>query len=455
MQPFDVQTIADALTLIDKAKQTHSKIAVTDLDGVLRGKYIAKDKLVSAFKSGFGFCDVILGWDSNDQLYNNSNHTGWHTGFPDALVQPIPETCRTIPWENEILFFLAEFSGTAKDICPRNILKRVISKAKSMGFLANAAAEYEFFLFNETPETIREKNYRNLTPFTPGNFGYSIIRNSVHSEFHNDFIEMCEKMGFPIEGYHTETGPGVMEAAIRVDEILSAADKAILFKTFTKIFAQKRGLMATFMAKWSMDYPGQSGHIHMSLTNLDGKHVFHNSEKHGEISDIMRWFIGGQQTLLPEFMSLVAPTINSYTRIVPGLWAPVNNSWGVDNRTVSIRAILGSPESQRVEYRLGSADGNPYLSMAAALASGLWGIENKIIPTDPVLGNGYSEVNTNLKNLPKTLQEATSALKTSDAAKSYFGCNFINHYAATREWEVQEYQRQVTDWQLDRYFEII
>jgi glutamine synthetase len=169
----------------------------------------------------------------------------------------------------------------------------------------------------------------------------------------------------------------------------------------------------------------------------------------------MRWFIGGQQTLLPEFMSLVAPTINSYTRIVPGLWAPVNNSWGVDNRTVSIRAILGSPESQRVEYRLGSADGNPYLSMAAALASGLWGIENKIIPTDPVLGNGYSEVNTNLKNLPKTLQEATSALKTSDAAKSYFGCNFINHYAATREWEVQEYQRQVTDWQLDRYFEII
>ena len=455
MQPFDVQTIADALTLIDRARHTHSKIAVTDLDGVLRGKYIAKDKLASAFKSGFGFCDVILGWDSNDQLYNNSKYTGWHTGFPDALVQPIPETCRTIPWENETLFFLAEFSGTAKDICPRNILKRVISKAKSMGFLANAAAEYEFFLFNETPETIREKNYRNLTPFTPGNFGYSIIRNSVHSEFHNDFLEMCEKMGFPIEGYHTETGPGVMEAAIRVDEILSAADKAILFKTFTKIFAQKRNLMATFMAKWSMDYPGQSGHIHMSLTDLDGKHIFHNSEKHDEISDLMRWFIGGQQTLLPEFMSLVAPTINSYTRIVPGLWAPVNNSWGIDNRTASIRAIRGSPESQRVEYRLGSADGNPYLSMAAALASGLWGIENKIIPTDPIVGNGYGKINATVKDLPKTLQEATSALKTSEAAKSYFGCNFINHYAATREWEVQEYQRQITDWQLNRYFEII
>jgi glutamine synthetase len=266
---------------------------------------------------------------------------------------------------------------------------------------------------------------------------------------------MCENMGFPIEGYHTETGPGVMEAAIRVDNILSAADKAILFKTFTKIFAQKRGLMATFMAKWSMDYPGQSGHIHMSLSDLDGKHVFHNSKKPDEISDIMRWFIGGQQTLLPEFMALVAPTINSYTRIVPGLWAPVNNSWGIDNRTASIRPILGPPESQRVEYRLGSADGNPYLSMAAALASGLWGIENKIIPGNPIRSNSYEEPNVNLTNLPKTLQEATAALKTSEAAKSYFGCSFVKHYVATREWEVQEYQRQVTDWQLNRYFEII
>ena len=262
-------------------------------------------------------------------------------------------------------------------------------------------------------------------------------------------------MHFPIEGYHTETGPGVMEAAIKVDNILAAADKAILFKTFTKIFAQKHDLMATFMAKWSMEHPGQSGHIHLSLTDKRGTPVFHDPTKNDSISDTMRWFIGGQQNLLLDFTALVAPTINSYTRLVPGLWAPTNNSWGIDNRTCAIRAILGSPKSQRVEYRLGSADANPYLSMAAALAAGLWGIQNKIPPSSPVHGNGYSEQPKTINNLPKTLQESAKLLNKSAPARSYFGDKFVDHYVATREWEVQEYQRQVTDWQIKRYFEII
>ena len=249
MQQPSVKTLAEAKKLIREQNLSHSKVAVTDIDGILRGKYISKEKLTDAMENGFGFCDVILGWDCNDQLYSNSGLTGWHTGFPDALVKPIPQTCRSIPWENGTLFFLAEFIGAAQNICPRNILKKVISKATSMGCFALAAAEYEFFLFNETPETVREKKFHNLTPYTPGNFGYSIIRNSVNSDFHNDLLEMCEKMGFPIEGYHTETGPGVIEAALKVDEILAAADKAVLFKTFTKILAQKNNLMATFMAK--------------------------------------------------------------------------------------------------------------------------------------------------------------------------------------------------------------
>ena len=455
MQQPNVKTLAEAKKLVSEQNLSHAKVAVTDIDGILRGKYISKEKLTDAMENGFGFCDVILGWDCNDQLYNNSGHTGWHTGFPDALVKPIPQTCRSIPWENETLFFLAEFIGAAQTICPRNILKKVISKATSMGCFALAAAEYEFFLFDETPETVREKKFHNLTPYTPGNFGYSIIRNTVNSDFHNDLLEMCETMGFPIEGYHTETGPGVIEAALKVDEILAAADKAVLFKTFTKVLAQKNNLMATFMAKWSMDHPGQSGHIHISLTDRKGKSIFYDSQKQNSISDTMRWFIGGQQRLLSDFMALVAPTINSYTRLVPGLWAPTNNSWGIDNRTCSLRVIPGSPSSQRVEYRLGSADSNPYLSMAAALASGLWGIENKVEPGPPVHGNSYQNKTNGLEDLPKTLQDSVTTLKKSTPARLYLGSDFVDHYSATREWEIAEYRRQVTDWQMNRYFEII
>ena len=416
---------------------------------------MAREKLISALEKGFGFCDVILGWDSNDQLYDNSSYTGWHTGYPDALVYPIPETCRRIPWENEMPFFLSEFSGKARELCPRNILKCVIERAKNMGIYAQAAAEYEFFLFNETPETVRAKNYTNLTPFTPGNFGYSIIRNSAESEFHNDFLTMCETMNFPLEGYHTETGPGVIEAAIGVDEILSAADKAILFKTFAKIFAQRKDLMATFMAKWSMDYPGQSGHIHISLKNERGEYVFYDPTKPDAMSDTMRWFLGGQQMLMPDLMAMVAPTINSYCRLIPGYWAPVDNSWGIDNRTSSLRVILGSSSTQRIEYRLGSADANPYLAMAAAFGSGLWGIENKIEPTSSVTGNSYEDSRSSPSKLPYNLSDAAKRLRSSATAKTLFGDTFIEHFASTREWEDIEYRRQVTDWQLQRYFEII
>ena len=455
MQPTDLQTVNDARLLIQQTSFSHAKVGITDLDGILRGKYMAREKLLSALETGFGFCDVILGWDPNDQLYENSDYTGWHTGYPDALVYPIPETCRRIPWENEMLFFLSEFSGKAKELCPRNILKAVIERAKNMGVFARAAAEYEFFLFNETPETVRAKNYTNLTPFTPGNFGYSIIRTSAEAQFHNDFLAMCEAMDFPLEGYHPETGPGVLEAAIEVDEILMAADKAILFKTFTKIFAQRKDLMATFMAKWSMDYPGQSGHIHISLRNTNGEHVFHDPVKPEAKSDKMRWFLGGQQMLMPDLMAMVAPTINSYSRLVPGYWAPVDNSWGIDNRTSSLRVILGTPSTQRIEYRLGSADANPYLAMAAAFGSGLWGIEHKIEPSSPITGNSYRHSRSSNRPHPTNLSEAAKRLRASRAAESLFGRTFIEHFASTREWEDIEYRRQVTDWQLRRYFEII
>jgi len=202
------------------------KVGVTDVDGILRGKYLSRDKFLSALEGGFGFCDVIVGWDSNDQLYDNVTYTGWHTAYPDAPVRVLPDTCRDIPFEPDTVLFLGEFSDKAEPVCPRGTLRRVVKRAADLGFSVLAAAEYEFFVFDETPHSVRAKNYKNLTTMTPGFFGYSMLRNSVHAGFYKTLLDTMRAMDVTLEGLHTETGAGVLEAAIGVDGILAAADKA-------------------------------------------------------------------------------------------------------------------------------------------------------------------------------------------------------------------------------------
>ena len=455
MEARDVKSEIDARAIIEERRLSHVKVGVFDMDGILRGKYMAREKFLSALDKGFGFCDVVLGWDSRDQLYDNVSYTGWHTGYPDASVRLLPDSCRDLPFEDNGLFFLGEFAPPAEEVCPRGLLRRVLDRAQKQGYTLFAGFEYEFFLFNETPHTVREKRYRDMTPMAPGFFGYSMLRNSVHSDFYQLMLQTCEEMDFAIEGLHEETGPGVLEAALKVDTGLNAADKAAMFKTFTKILAQRPGMMATFMAKWSPDWPGQSGHVHMSLRDDGGKSVFHDDSKAANISDRMHHFVGGQQKLMPELLAMIAPTINSFTRLIPGFWAPTEASYGIDNRTCALRAISGSPNSQRVEYRIGAADANPYVILAAALASGIWGIENKVVPEGPVEGNAYDQKFPKRMQLPKTLWEAAQWLKKSEMARDWFGDAFVDHYAATREWEEREYRKHISDWELERYFEII
>jgi len=453
--PRKVSSAAEARAIVEARGLSHVKVGAFDIDGVLRGKYMSTPKFLSSLEGGFGFCDVVLGWDSKDQLYDNVQLTGWHTGYPDTEARIVPESCRALPWEDPVLFFLAEFAGPAAAVCPRTLLRRVLDRASGMGYQVFAGFEYEFFVFEETPDSVRAKHFKNLKPITPDMFGYSVIRNSVWSDLYRDLLANCEAMDIPIEGLHEETGPGVLEAAITVDTALAAADKAALFKTFAKVIAQRRGLMATFMAKWSQDYPGQSGHIHMSLRDSAGKPVFHDAAKPHGMSDAMRWFVGGQQKLMPELLAMISPTVNSYTRLIPGFWAPTDATWSVDNRTCALRVISGSPKSQRVEYRVAAADANPYLSLAAAVASGLWGIENRVEPTAPVKGNSYAAKHPKRLALPRTLWDSAQRLKASDMAKDWFGTAFVEHFAASREWEEREYRRHISDWELARYFEII
>ena len=445
----------ELLAYLDAESIRFYKVGVFDTDGVFRGKYINRSKLESALAKGFGFCDVVLGWDSHDQLFDNTQVSGWHTGYRDAPVHIDLSSVRRLPMEEDTILLIAQFSGDYEAACPRGLLARTCAKAEQMGFAARAALEYEFFVFKETPESARAKGYRNLEPLTPGMFGYSMLRSGVHAELYHELLDTMNALECPIEGLHTETGPGVIEAALLHDFALAAADKGALFKTFTKIFLQRRGLMGTFMAKWSNDYPGQSGHIHISLEDPDsGKNLFADAEDELGMSKMMRHFVAGQVTLLPELLVMICPTVNAYRRLVPGMWAPTHANWGVENRTTAMRVIPGGAGT-RTECRVGPADANPYLALNAALASGLWGIENEVELPPRVEGNGYENPGATTQPLPSSLDEAWRKFHASKVARELFGDTFVDHFSATREWESRQSRKHVSDWDLARYFEII
>ena len=450
--------IEEIISAIENSHQTKVKVAVCDIDGILRGKIMHKDKFLAAAKSGFGFCDVVFGWDAADAAYDNVEVTGWHTGYPDAPARIDLQTFRTIPWDQDMPFFLADFSKTeGEDLaaCPRSLLKRVIQQCTELGFTPYFSQEFEWFNFEEEPHQLNDHNHQNPRPMTPGMFGYSILRSSQKSNYFNAIFDLLEKFGVPLEGLHTETGPGVYEAAIQYAEILESADRAVLFKTGVKEIAYRHGVMASFMAKWRADLPGCSGHVHQSLwDNARKRNLFYDGHDENNMSNLMKSYVAGQLKCLPEILPMFAPTVNSYKRLVEGAWAPTTLTWAVDNRTTALRALTYSEKSARLETRVVGSDVNPYLAMAACLASGLYGIINKLeLDIPKTNGNGYRDEKNGI--LPASLKEATDKMKDSKIAAVLFGKDFVNHFTKTREWEWRQFSRQVTDWEIKRYFEII
>jgi glutamine synthetase len=283
-------------------------------------------------------------------------------------------------------------------------------------------------------------------------FGYSWVRSGQDAALMNEVLEGMRAFGIDIEGLHTETGPGVYEVAIRYDDALRAADQAALFKVAMKQIAHRHGLSVTFMAKWNASLPGASGHLHQSLWR-DGKNAFFDSRASRGMSRVMRSYIAGQLLLMRELTALHSPTVNSYKRYVPGVWAPLVPSWGVENRNSAVRVIgVDDEKAIRIEYRQTAADMNPYIAMATCLAAGLYGVEKELeLPKETIgdPGDGGPE------RLPRTLAEATDLLAKSRAAKQILGSAFVEHYVATRRWETRAYERAVTDWELQRYFETV
>jgi glutamine synthetase len=450
---------SDMLAAVRKSPGNRVKVGVVDIDGILRGKYVHKDKFESAVEGGFGFCDVVYGWDCHDQCYDNTMLTGWHKGFPDALARIDVRTHRNVPWDDNFDFFLAEFvvqRDGAFEPFPldgRQVLRRVLARAAKLGVMPMCGLEFEWFNFVETPQSWAAKQGIDPTPLTPGMFGYSLLRANHSRDYFKALFDDMGAFGVPIEGLHTETGPGVYEAAIVFSEALEAADRGVLFKAGAKEIAARFGIMPSFMAKWSAQYPGCSGHCHQSLS--DGKkNLFYDAKGRHGMSVLFEQYLAGQLSTLLEFAPMFWPTVNSYKRLVDGFWAPVKPTWGLDNRTASFRVIPGSPKSTRLETRCPGADVNSYLAVAACVAAGLDGIERKLaLTTAPIEGTNRGA--ENMPRAPRTLIETSRAFRQSERARDWFGDDFVEHFAATREWEWRQWQDAVTDWERKRYFEII
>lgn len=442
------------------ANDTKIKIAGIDLTGILRGKVISKEKFLSCVKNNsLGFCSVIFGWDMQDKLYlEESKYSNEQNGYGDIQARIDLASFRRIPWEKDMPFFLLDFfldESKILPICPRNVLKEVIGRLNDQGYEPYCGVEFEWFNYKETPDSLAQKE--KPTPLTPGMFGYSLLRTSLNQAYFDDIYDECKKFGVHIEGIHTETGPGVYEAALAYSPALKMADNAVLFKTSVKQIALRHNVIASFMAKPSSSLPGCSGHIHFSLSNVDSKeNAFSDSTS---VSESLNQFVAGIVQAFPSIMPILAPTINSYKRLVENFWAPVKVSWGIENRLAAIRVIAPptcSPSATRVEVRVPGADINPCLAISAILAAGHYGIANKLENPLPALQYGDSLNNYPGAKLPKSLKEAVEIMDKPDSlARKILGKDFVDHYVLASRHEVRLWENAVTDWELKRYFELV
>ncbi len=457
MIPGDVRTSDDARKLVAEREARHVTVAVPDLHGFLRGKYMSIDKFAAALDHGFGFPAAVYAFDPTDVILEIPGLSDPGSAYEDAVARILPETCREIPWEppHRNLMFLAALSGAEKRYCPRAVYERVAARAADMGFTPFHACELEFTLFEETARSAFDKGYRNLQLSSPHKSYEVLLRQEVRSEFHNALMDTFAAMEVQLESVHEEMGPGFMEAALRYDEGVRAADKAVVFKTFAKAFAQRRGMLITFMARWSNDADGQSGHVHISLRDRDGKPVFHDAAGERGMSRTMRHFLGGMQALMPELLLLLGPNVNSFKRYQPGIFSPIAATWGWENRTCALRAIPGAPLSQRIECRTPGADANPYLSLACLLGAGLWGIERELEPSPPSQGNVYLQEIPKQLRFPASFAEAIDRFGKSQAARELFGDEFVDFFAESRAAQERDFGRLVTDAELRRFFEYV
>jgi glutamine synthetase len=455
----EITTRAELLDYLEKHDIRTVRVGAVDIDGVWRGKRIPVQYFTeSVWEKGTNICNILFGWDMVDESLTDLKYTGWQTGYPDFTLKPDLSTLTLTPWEPNaaaVICDIVELDGTLLDISPRQLLKRVVGEAQDMGFEPVAAYEFEFYVLRKGPGELHSTDYRDIEPLTHGSRTYSLQRGTATEYLLGDIREQLATAGVYIEACNSEHGPGQFEVNIHHDDAVRAADHALVLKNAIKEIAASHGHTATFMAKLNPAWAGSSGHVHQSLlSSADGTPAFASDEPHA-LSEVGQQYLAGLVALAKDMTALWLPTVNSYKRSEGGSWAGASATWGRDNRTVAIRSIPSSGGAARVENRVPGADANPYLVIAANLAAGLHGIRKGLLAPDETTGNAYEAKNAAEVALPTTLGAAVDAFLASDMTRELLGERFVEHFAATRRWELAQYGKAVTDWEMRRYLEVI
>ncbi len=433
-------------------------VAFSDLYGRLMGKrYDASFFLESVADHGSHACDYLLTVDMEMEPVPGYRFANWERGYGDFALRPDLETLRRATWLDRTAMVLCdvvqERDGSWLREAPRSILRSQIDRLSKAGFTASAGSELEYFLFENGYREAAQKHYADLRPAGWYLEDYHLQQGAREESFNAAARRHLRDSGVPVEGSKGEWGLGQQELNVRYAEVLTMADRHAVYKQCLKELADSLGVSVTFMAKFASDQAGSSCHVHLSLRNESGE-AFPGEGALGPVhcSEVFRWFLGGWIAHVPELMVFYAPTINSYKRYQAGSWAPTRLGWSVDNRTAGFR-VVGHGDSLRIECRIPGADCNPYLTYAAAIASGLDGIENQIEPPEVFEGNIYEA--EALPRVPGSLREANALFAESGFARSVFGDAVVDHYAHFFATEQAAYDQAVTDWERRRYFERI
>ncbi|MEU9131140.1 glutamine synthetase family protein [Kitasatospora sp. NPDC048540] len=426
-------------------------LAMTDMQGRLQGKRVAAEYFLSdVVPNAAEGCGYLLAVDIDMNTVDGYQISSWDSGYGDLVLTPDLDTLRPVPWHPATVMVQCDVhhhDGRPVSVSPRQILRRQLERLAAYGWSAYVGTELEFIVFRDSYEQAWDKAYHGLTPVNQYNVDYSILGTSRVEPLLRRLRNSMAGAGLTVESAKGECNLGQHEIAFKYADALTTCDDHAVYKTGAKEIAAQEGVSLTFMAKYN-EREGNSCHIHLSLRDEQGRPVMAGDGPNG-FSRTMEHFLAGQLACLADFSLLLAPTVNSYKRYVPGSFAPTAVAWGRDNRTCALR-VVGHGPSLRFENRVPGGDVNPYLATAALIAAGLYGIEHQL-PLEPEFtGNAYA---SDAPRVPSTLRDAVDAFERSEAAAEAFGKDVVGHYTHAGRTELAAYDAAVTDWERRRGFE--